>query len=150
MLTEWMPGSQLPTAIVPTATYGEIHLGSSKVPICLHNLSTCTMDIPTKAVVGQVAPATQVPLVVPLTRDFQRIQCQTPEGMGIRGPGPPRPPRMAQTGAEAGQKVAAEMGAPVCMQLPEPGQNCCDQTQNRGNILDALQRLLLMYTSPHV
>ena len=53
VLTELMLGPQLPTAVVPTVTYGELHSGSSRVPICLHNLSTHVMEIPTEAVVGQ-------------------------------------------------------------------------------------------------
>ena len=64
MLMELMPGPRLPAVVVPMATYGELHLGSSRVPICLHNLSTHTMEISAKTVVGQVAPANQVPLVV--------------------------------------------------------------------------------------
>ena len=64
VLTEPAPGPQLPAAVVPMVTYGELHPGSSRVPICLHNLSTCTMEIPIKAVVGQITPANQVPLVV--------------------------------------------------------------------------------------
>ena len=64
VLTEVMPSPQLPAAVVPTATYGEFHPGSSRVPICLYSLSACTVEIPTKTVVGQVAPANQVPLVV--------------------------------------------------------------------------------------
>ena len=68
VLMELTPGSQLPAAVVPTATYGELHPGSSRVPICLHNLSTHTVEIPAKAMVGLVAPANQVPLVVHLTR----------------------------------------------------------------------------------
>ena len=66
MLMEPMSAPQLPTAIVPTAIYGELHLGSLRVPICLCNLGTHSMEIPTKTVVGQVA--NQVPLVVLLTR----------------------------------------------------------------------------------
>ena len=42
--TEPMLGPQLPVAVVPTATYGELHPGPSRVPICLHNLSTCTIE----------------------------------------------------------------------------------------------------------
>ena len=68
VLTELMLGPQLPAAVVPTVTYRELHPGSSRVPICLHNLSAHTMDIPTKAMVGQVVPANQVPLVVNPTR----------------------------------------------------------------------------------
>ena len=68
VLMELMPGPQLPAAVVPTATYGGLHPGSSRVPICLHNLRTHTMEIPTKAMVGQVALANQVPLVIHPTR----------------------------------------------------------------------------------
>ena len=64
MLAEPMPGPQLPTAVVPTVTYRELQLGSSWVPICLHNLSTHSIKIPTKTLVGQVMSANQVPLVV--------------------------------------------------------------------------------------
>ena len=68
VLMEPMPGPQLPTVVVLTVTYRDLQLGSSRVPICLCNFSTHTMEIPTKAVVGQVAPANQVPLVVHPTR----------------------------------------------------------------------------------
>ena len=57
VLTEPMPGTQLPTAVVPMTTYRELHLGSSRVPIHLCNLSAHTMEIPTKAVVEQIATA---------------------------------------------------------------------------------------------
>ena len=68
VLTEPTPGPQLPAAVVPTVTYGELHPGSLREPICLCNLSACIMEIPTKAMVGQVAPANQVPPVVHPTR----------------------------------------------------------------------------------
>ena len=68
VLMELSPGPQLPAAMVPIATYGELHPGSSRVPICLCNLSICTMEIPTEIMVGQVVPANQVPLVVHPTR----------------------------------------------------------------------------------
>ena len=61
-------GPQLPAAVVPTATYGELHPGSSRLPVCLHNLNTLAIDVPTKMVVGQLVPANRVPLVVHLTR----------------------------------------------------------------------------------
>ena len=68
VLTELMPGPQLPTTVVPTTTYRELHLGSSRVPICL-----CIIEHPYhgnshKVMVGQVAMADQVPLVVLPTR----------------------------------------------------------------------------------
>ena len=68
VLTEPVLGPQLPAAVVPTATYGELHPGSSRVPVCLCNLSACAMEVPAKMVVGQIVPANQVPLVVHLTR----------------------------------------------------------------------------------
>ena len=52
-------GPQLPAVVVPTATYRELHPGSSRVPICLHNLSGCAIDVPAKMVVGQIVPANQ-------------------------------------------------------------------------------------------
>ena len=64
VLTEPMQGAQLPATVVPTATCGELHPGSSRVPVCLCNLSAHVVEIPTKAMVGQVIPANQVPLVV--------------------------------------------------------------------------------------
>ena len=60
VLTEPVLSPQLPAAVVPIATYGELHPGSSRVPVCLHNMSTCAMEIPAKTVVGQVIPANQV------------------------------------------------------------------------------------------
>ena len=50
--------------MVSTATYRELNLGSSWVPIYLQNLSACSVEIPTKVVDRQVMPANQVPLVV--------------------------------------------------------------------------------------
>ena len=68
VLTEPALGLQLPAAVVPIAMYGELHPGSSRVPICLCNMSSCAMEVPARTVVGQVTPANQVPLVVHLTR----------------------------------------------------------------------------------
>ena len=64
MLMEPMPGPQLPTVVLPTVTYGELHLGSSRVPICLCNLGAHFVKTLTKTVVGQVLPANQVPPMV--------------------------------------------------------------------------------------
>ena len=68
ILTELALGPQLPAAVVPTATYGELHPGSLRVPVCLCNLSAHAVDVPTKMVVGQIVPANQVPLVIQPTR----------------------------------------------------------------------------------
>ena len=64
MLVEPTPGPQFHTSVVLTVTFGELHLGSSQVPICLQNVSAHPVEIPTKAVVGQVIPANQVLPVV--------------------------------------------------------------------------------------
>ena len=80
VLTELMPGPQLPTAVVLMVTYGELHLGSSRVHICLYNVSTHTMEIPTKTVVGQVAPAKQVPPVVHPTRTSEESNHKPQKG----------------------------------------------------------------------
>ena len=52
VLTEPALSPLLPAAVVPTATYGELHPGSLRVPVCLCNLSACAVDVPTKMVVG--------------------------------------------------------------------------------------------------
>ena len=51
-----------------------------KVPICLHNLSTHTMEIPTKAVVGQVAFTNQVLSVVHPTRTCKELHNKSQKG----------------------------------------------------------------------
>ena len=84
VLMELTPGPQLPAAVVLMATYREVHLGSSRVPICLCNLSTCAMEIPTKTVVGQVAPTNQVPLVVHPTRTSEASNHKHQKGWSWR------------------------------------------------------------------
>ena len=79
-VTELMPGPQLLAAVVPMVTYGDLHPGSSKIPICLHNLSTSIVEIPTKAVVGQVTPANQVPPVVNLNRTTKESKQKPQKG----------------------------------------------------------------------
>ena len=80
VLTEPVLGPQLLASVVPIATYGELHPGSSRVPICLCNLSTCAMEIPAKTMVGQVIPANQVPPVVHLTRSAKETVTKVPKG----------------------------------------------------------------------
>ena len=80
ILTEPVLGPQLPAAVVPIATYGELHLGSSRVPVCLHNLSAHAVEIPAKTVVGQVIPANQVPPVVHPTRTAKETVTKVPKG----------------------------------------------------------------------
>ena len=80
VLTELVLSPQLPAAVVPTATYRELCPGSSRVPVCLCNLSTCAVEIPAKTVVGQVAPANQIPPVVHPTRTAKETNTQASKG----------------------------------------------------------------------
>ena len=80
VLKEPVLGPQLPVAVVPIAMYGELLPGSSRVPVCLHNLSTCAIEIPAKLVVGQIIPANQVPLVVHPTRTAKKTTNKASEG----------------------------------------------------------------------
>ena len=80
VLMEPALGPQLPATVVPIATYGELHPGSSRVPICLHNMSTHAVEIPAKTMVGQVMPANQVPLVVHPTRTTIETNAKVPKG----------------------------------------------------------------------
>ena len=75
-----MPGPQLPAVVVLTVTYRELHLGSSRVPICLCNLGAHSIKIPTKTVVGQVVPANQVPPVVLPTRTSEKSDSNPQNG----------------------------------------------------------------------
>ena len=45
VLMEPALGPQLLAAVVPIATYGEIHPGSSRVPICLCNMSSHAVEV---------------------------------------------------------------------------------------------------------
>ena len=81
VLMELVLGLQLPAAVVSTATYGELCPGSSRVPVCLCNLSTCAVEVPIKALVGQVVPANQVPPVVHLTRTAEETNNQASKGL---------------------------------------------------------------------
>ena len=80
VLTEPVLGPQLPGAVVPIATYGELHPGSLGVPNCLCNMSASAMQIPAKTVVGQVIPAKQVPAVDHPTRTTEEATINTPKG----------------------------------------------------------------------
>ena len=80
VLMEPALGPQLPAAVVPIATYGELHPGSSRVLVCLCNMSSCAMEIPAKTVVGQVTPANQVPPVVHPTRTTVNTTTKSQKG----------------------------------------------------------------------
>ena len=45
VLIEQIPGPKMSTAVVLTVTYGELHLGFLRVPICLCNLGTHLIEI---------------------------------------------------------------------------------------------------------
>ena len=80
VIMEPVPCPQLPAAVVLPVTYGKLHPGSLRVPICLHNLSAHTVEIPAKSVVGQVDPANQVPPVVHPTRTFKESNPKSQKG----------------------------------------------------------------------
>ena len=80
VLMEPALGPQLPAAVVPITTYGELDPGSSRVPVCLCNMSACAVEIPAKTVVGQVIPANQVPPVVHPTRTAKETITKAPKG----------------------------------------------------------------------
>ena len=71
---------QLPASVAPIATYGELHPGSLRVPVCLCNLSTHAMEIPAKTMVGQVIPANQVPPAVHWARTTKETFTKAPTG----------------------------------------------------------------------
>ena len=77
---ELVLGPQLPAAVVPTATYGELHPGSPRASVCLCNLSAHAIDVPTKMVVGQIVPANQVPLMVHTTRTASETNHRAQKG----------------------------------------------------------------------
>ena len=80
VLTELALGPQLPAAVAPTATYRELCPGSSRVPVCLHNMSAHAVEIPAKTVVGQVASANQILLVVHPTRTTKETNTHASKG----------------------------------------------------------------------
>ena len=84
VLTEPALSPQLPAAVVPIATYGELHPGSLRVPVCLHNMSTHAMEIPARTVGGQVIPANQVPPVVHPTRTAEETIKKHPKDWSWR------------------------------------------------------------------
>ena len=83
VLMEPVLSPQLPVAVVPIATYRELHPGSLSVPVCLCNMSARAMEIPAKTVVGQVIPANQVPPVVHLTRTVEENVTKAPKGWAL-------------------------------------------------------------------
>ena len=71
---------QLLAGVVPIATYGELHPGSSRVQVCLCNMSAHAIEIPAKTVVGQEIPANQIPPVVHPTRTAEETAAKVPKG----------------------------------------------------------------------
>ena len=84
VLIEPALGPQLPAAVVPSATYGELCPGSSSVPVCLHNLSACAVEIPTKTMVGQVATANQILPVGHPTRTVKETNTKESKGWVLK------------------------------------------------------------------
>ena len=105
VLMEPALGPQLPAAVLPIATYGELHPGSSRVLICLCNMSSHAMEVPAKTVVGQVTPANQVPLVVHPTRTTTETNTKSPKGWVLEA----LDLQSLQEWPESGQKQAREL-----------------------------------------
>ena len=149
-LTDLMPGPQLPAVVVPMVNYGELHLGSSRVSTCMCNLSTHTMEIPTKTVVGQIAPANQVPPIVHPTRTSKESNPKTQKGWVLKA----LDLQGLKEWPESEQKQARELLLKwehlFAHRDLDLGKTALLQTQNRGYRLDALQGALLMHNSPHV
>ena len=95
ILMELAPGPQLPAAVVSTATYGELYPGSSRVPVCLHNLGAHAMEVPAEMIIGQIVPANQIPPMVHPTRTAARDKIPSTKRMGFGGVRPSRPCRVA-------------------------------------------------------
>ena len=122
MLAKPAWGPQYPTSVIPAATYGELHPESSRVLICLRNLSACPIEVPAKAAVGQVTPANQVPLVVlPTEASGGSTHGSKKEWIhgSIESPGPRG---VAWGRTSTGQGTATQMEPPICPQWPGPGQ----------------------------
>ena len=149
VLTELTPGPQLPATVVLTAPYGELHPGSSRVPICLHNLSGHTVAIPTKAVVGQVVPANQVPPVVHLTRTSKESNHKPQKGWILEA----LDLHSLQEWPESEQKQARELLLKwehllACSDL-DLGNTALNKHKIEVTDWTSLQRALLMHT-PHM
>ena len=126
MLAEPAWGSQFPTSMILTATYGELHLCSSQVPICLSSPNAHFIEVPAKAVGGKVTAANQV-LPVALPKETTGgSNLQSPERMDPEGIKPPGPRGVAWNRTRTGQVAATQMGTPVSPQWPGPGQNIPD------------------------
>ena len=143
VLTEPMPGPQLPAMVVPTVAYRELHPGSSRVPMCLHNLSTHIMEIPAKTVVGQVDAANQIPPEVHQTRASEELNHKPQKGwvleaLDFQG---------LQGWPESEQKQAREL-----LLKWEHLFACSDLYLGKTTMIKhkALHRVLPMYTSPHI
>ena len=111
VLTEPMPGPQLPAAVVPTVTYGEFHHWSSRVPICLHNLSTNAIENSHKSCGWTVCPCQPSATISPPNQNICKSHITNHRGMGLGGLGPPRSQRVARIRTETGQRVTAPNGS---------------------------------------
>ena len=141
-------GPQLPASIILTATYGELHPGSSQVPICLRNLSAHSIVIPTKVVVGSHSsqpgatggsPDGNHGRIHPWP--LERLDPGVIEPSGSRG--------VVQGGKKSGQEASVQRGTPVCQQWPGPEKNIPNETLDWTHWLDAFQGALPTNT-PHI
>ena len=95
VLTEQALGPQLPAAVVPIATYGELHPGSLTVPICLCNMSAQAMEIPAKNGGWTGNPCQPGTTSGPPNQDYLRGNYRPTKRLGLGSSRPPRPKGVA-------------------------------------------------------
>ena len=70
----------MPASMTLTATYGELHPGSSSVPICLKNPSAHSIEVSAKNIVSKGAMANQVLPVFLQTETLGESTCSPQKG----------------------------------------------------------------------
>ena len=111
----------------PTATYGELHSGSSQIPICLWNMSALPHRSPCQGNCWQGHSNQPGTTGGPPNRNLRIVCLLPPERMDSGGVEPPGPGGVARSRTKTGQGATAQMGTPVCLQQPGPGQNILGQ-----------------------
>ena len=149
VLAEPAQSPQLPVSVIPTTTYGESHPGSSRVLTCLRNFECPPLRGPCQ---GHSWPGCSCKSGTPSgppSRDLRWVHLWLKEGMDPESIESPRPRAVAWGRACTGQGAATQMGAPICLQQPGPGQNLLDQASDWVDTSDTLQEALPCIT-PHM
>ena len=107
------------------------------------------IKVPTNSIAGKVVPANQVPLVVlPLEASEVLLMAYRRDGFWKHWISRPR--GVAWSRKSTGQGAATQMGAPICLQWPGPGQDILDQAPVWVDRYDTFQDALPMYTPAYV